>query len=100
MVLFLTEVMSNTALATIMLPVMAGVATQLGASVLLLTIPAALAASCAFMLPLATPPNAIAFASGHIHIRDMVRTGFLINFVAIALITLLGMTLVQWVFAG
>jgi sodium-dependent dicarboxylate transporter 2/3/5 len=93
--LFLTEVMSNVALVTVMLPVVAGVATAMGLNPLLFCIPVTLAASCAFMLPMATPPNAIVFASQHIRVDQMVRAGFWLNLAAILLITLLA-----WVFLG
>lgn len=93
--LFLTEVMSNVALVTVMLPVVAGVATAMGLNPLLFCIPVTLAASCAFMLPMATPPNAIVFASQHIRVNQMVRAGFWLNLAAILLITLLA-----WVFLG
>ncbi len=86
-VLFLTELTSNTATAAALLPIMAGVAVGIGASPLLLAIPAALAASCAFMLPVATPPNAIVFGSGHVTIGQMVRGGALLNAAGVVLIT-------------
>lgn len=84
-VLFLTEFTSNTATAAMFMPVLAGISIGLGESPLLLLAPAAIAASCAFMLPVGTPPNAIVFGSGHVSIPDMVRCGFWLNFVAIAL---------------
>ena len=86
-VLLLTELTSNTATAAALLPIMAGAAVGLGASPLLLAIPAALAASCAFMLPVATPPNAIVFGSGHVTIGQMVRGGALLNAAGVVLIT-------------
>ena len=87
-VVFLTEVTSNTATSQILLPVVASVAKQIELNPLLLMLPVTLSASMAFMMPVATPPNAIVFASGQLHIRDMIKTGFIINLVAIALITL------------
>jgi sodium-dependent dicarboxylate transporter 2/3/5 len=57
---------------------------------LLLGIPMTIAASCASMLPMGTPPNAIVFSSGHIRLKDMVRAGFIINIVAVILVTLFG----------
>jgi sodium-dependent dicarboxylate transporter 2/3/5 len=63
-----------------------------------LTVPAAIAASCAFMLPVATPPNAIVFSSGHVTVPDMARAGFLINLTAIGLIVAAAYSLVMWVF--
>ena len=86
-VLFLTELTSNTATAAAILPILAGVGTGLGFSPLALVVPAALAASCAFMLPVATPPNAIVFGSGHVTIGQMVRGGVWLNLIGIVLIT-------------
>ncbi len=87
-VVFLTEVTSNTATSQILLPVVASVAKQIEINPLLLMLPVTLSASMAFMMPVATPPNAIVFASGQLHIRDMIKTGFIINLVAIVLISL------------
>ena len=87
-VVFLTEVTSNTATSQILLPVVASVAKQIEINPLLLMLAVTLSASMAFMMPVATPPNAIVFASGHLHIRDMIKTGFIINLIAIVLITL------------
>ncbi|NLR93558.1 SLC13 family permease [Flammeovirga agarivorans] len=98
--LFATEVMSNTALATIFLPVVGGVAVALGHDVLTFAAPVAMAASCAFMLPMATPPNAIVFASGHITVKQMVRIGIILNIISVLLLTLLSQTLVPIVFNG
>ncbi len=85
---FLTEVTSNTATSQILLPVVASVARQIEINPLLLMLPVTLSASMAFMMPVATPPNAIVFASGQLHIRDMIKTGFIINIIAIVLISL------------
>ena len=87
-VIFLTEVTSNTATSQILLPVVASVAKQIEVNPLLLMLPVTLSASMAFMMPVATPPNAIVFASGRLHIRDMIKTGLIINLLAIVLITL------------
>jgi len=87
-VVFLTEVTSNTATSQILLPVVAAVAKQIEINPLLLMLPVTLSASMAFMMPVATPPNAIVFASGRLLIRDMIKTGFIINLIAIVLITL------------
>ena len=70
----------------------------LGLDPVLLAIPVALAATCAFMLPVATPPNAIAFGSGYVTIGQMIKGGLWLNIVGIALITLVTMTLGVWVF--
>jgi sodium-dependent dicarboxylate transporter 2/3/5 len=86
-VLFLTELTSNTATAATLLPVLAAVAQGAGWDPMKLLVPAALAASCAFMLPVATPPNAIAYASGHIDVANMARAGFWLNLLGVALIT-------------
>jgi sodium-dependent dicarboxylate transporter 2/3/5 len=88
-VIFLTELTSNTATAAMLMPVLSGIAIGLGQSPLILLAPAAIAASCAFMLPVATPPNAIIFASGHVTIPQMARSGFGLNLIGIVLVTLL-----------
>jgi sodium-dependent dicarboxylate transporter 2/3/5 len=94
LIIFLTEVTSNTATATMAMPIMAGAAVGLGIEPLLLMTIAALSASMAFMLPVATPPNAIVFASGYITIPQMSRAGFVLNLLAIVLITVLGSALI------
>jgi sodium-dependent dicarboxylate transporter 2/3/5 len=86
-VLFLTEVTSNTATAATFIPVLGGVAAGIGADPMTLLIPAALAATCAFMLPVGTPPNAIVFGTGAVTIAQMARGGFVLNIVGIILIT-------------
>ncbi len=93
-IVFLTELTSNTATAAALLPVLAAVAPVLGLPVLLLVVPAAVATSCAFMLPVATPPNAIVFGSGRVAPGDMAHAGLWLNLTAVVLITLLGYTLV------
>jgi sodium-dependent dicarboxylate transporter 2/3/5 len=85
---FLTEVTSNTATTEVMLPVLAGTAGGLGVNPLLLMVPATLSASCAFMLPIATPPNAIVFGSGELEMKQMVRAGVILNLIGVALISL------------
>lgn len=97
-VLLLTELTSNTATAAAFLPLIGGVAIGIGVDPLLLVIPVAIAATCAFMLPVATPPNAIAFSSGHIQITDMIKGGIWLNLVALMLTTITTMTLAAWVF--
>jgi len=86
---FLTEVTSNTATTEVLLPILASTATAMGVHPLLLMLPATLSASCAFMLPIATPPNAIVFASGEVEIRDMVRAGLLLNLIGVVVIATL-----------
>lgn len=90
MLTFLTELTSNVATTSIMLPILGGaVAPALGVHPLLLMIPAAISASCAFMLPVATPPNAIVFGGGHINVAQMARAGLLINLMGVVIVTLL-----------
>ncbi len=86
-VLFLTEVTSNTATAATFIPVLGGVALGIGADPMSLLIPAALAATCAFMLPVGTPPNAIVFSTGVVSIGQMARGGLVLNLIGIALVT-------------
>lgn len=86
-VLFLTEITSNTATATMILPVLAALALALNVHPIALMVPAAMAANCAFMLPVGTPPNAIIFATGKIKIIEMVKNGFWLNIIATILIT-------------
>ena len=96
LVLFLTEITSNTATAATFIPVLGGVAIGIGADSMTLLIPAALAATCAFMLPVGTPPNAIVFATGAVTIRQMARGGFVLNLVGIFLITSFTFLLGGW----
>lgn len=97
-ILFLTELTSNTATAATFIPVAAGIAMGMDVDVLLLTAPVALAATCAFMLPVATPPNAVAYGSGYVTIGQMVRGGVWLNLSGIVLITITSMTLLALVF--
>lgn len=91
--LFLTELMSNVALTTIFVPVVFGIADSLGYDAKALAIPVAMAASCAFCMPISTPPNAILFASGHIRLIDMLRAGVILNIVSLLAILLLTLLL-------
>ncbi|MBU0912396.1 MAG: SLC13 family permease [Gammaproteobacteria bacterium] len=93
LIIFLTEVTSNTATAAAFLPLLGPVAVSMELSPLYLVVPAALAASFAFMLPVATPPNAIVFASGKLQIKDMVRAGLVLNLVGIVAISLFSLWL-------
>ena len=86
LVIFLTEVTSNTATATIVLPLLGALAGAMGQQPTLLMVPAAIAASYAFMLPVATPPNAIVFGGGHVTIPQMARAGIWMNLLATVLI--------------
>lgn len=97
-VLLLTEVTSNTATAAVFIPISASIATGLGLDPMVLATPVALAASLAFMMPIATPPNAIVFASGKLTIPMMARTGVWINLIMLVLITIAMLTLVPLVF--
>lgn len=97
-ILLLTELTSNTATTAAFLPVLAALAIGLGENPLTLAVPAALAASCAFMLPVATPPNAIAFGSGHVSLPQMARTGLWLNLGFLVLITALVYSLLPLVF--
>jgi sodium-dependent dicarboxylate transporter 2/3/5 len=98
LVVFLTELTSNLATAATFLPVIAAIAAQSGIEPLVLCVPVTLAASCAFMLPVATPPNAIVFSSGVLTIPEMVRAGFLMNLIALVALTILATFAVPWVF--
>ena len=86
---FATELISNTAVTAKLAPILMGVALQLGMSTDSLVVPVAIATSMAFMLPVATPPNALVHASGVVTQRDMMRVGLRLNLAAIAVITLL-----------
>ena len=86
--LFISEVMSNIAQVIVFSPVVCSLADSVGMNPLVLGIAMTLAASCASMMPMGTPPNAIVFASGHIKIKEMMKAGFVINLVAIVLIAL------------
>jgi sodium-dependent dicarboxylate transporter 2/3/5 len=84
---FLTELTSNTATTEMVLPLLGSLAEAIRVDALLLMIPATLSASCAFMLPVATPPNAIVFGSGEVRMSDMMRVGIIMNLVGVVLIT-------------
>jgi len=88
MMSLLPALTSTIASTEMILPILAGLAVSIQVNPLLLMIPATLAASLAFMLPVATPPNAIVFGTGRLQIKDMVKTGFLLNLVGIAITTL------------
>jgi len=93
MIIFLTELTSNTATVATFLPIAGAVAIELGLDPIVLAVPVTLAASCAFMLPVATPPNAIVFGSGLLTIPKMMRAGLAINVVGIAIVTFAAMVL-------
>jgi sodium-dependent dicarboxylate transporter 2/3/5 len=89
MMTFLTELTSNTAITTALLPIFAASAAAAGQPALMYMLPATLAASCAFMLPVATPPNAIVFGGGHVTLPQMARAGLIINLTSAPLIAFL-----------
>ncbi|MUH35470.1 DASS family sodium-coupled anion symporter [Zobellia amurskyensis] len=89
LMLFMTELMSNVALIAVLAPVVAGIAIGLDIPILYLLIPVTIASSCAFMLPMATPPNAIVFASGYVKVNEMARVGIILNLIAVALLVLM-----------
>ena len=86
---FLTEITSNLATTAMLLPILTSIALQLGVHPYSLLVSAAIAASCAFMLPVATPPNAVVFGSGYLKIKDMTRNGLLLNIFSIFFIVIM-----------
>jgi len=93
--MLLSHVTSNTATAATLLPLAAALAVSLGEHPLLLTVPVALAASCAFMLPVATPPNAIVFGSGRIAVPDMVRAGWRLSLISLLVVSVVVLGVVE-----
>jgi len=93
MVIFLTELTSNLATTATLLPVIGAIAIQAGVPPIVLTVPITIAASCAFMLPVATPPNAIVFATGRLTIPQMARAGILLNLIGIIIVSLAALNL-------
>ncbi|MEO0527709.1 MAG: DASS family sodium-coupled anion symporter [Bacteroidota bacterium] len=98
LMLFMTELMSNVALVAVLAPVVAGIAIGLDIPILYLLIPVTIASSCAFMLPMATPPNAIVFASGYIKVHQMARSGIILNLIAVGLLILMFQFIIPLVF--
>jgi sodium-dependent dicarboxylate transporter 2/3/5 len=100
LIIFLTEVTSNVATTSTFLPVFGAVAAGIfgPSEVLLLTLPVCLAASCAFMLPVATPPNAIVYGSGKFTIATMMKAGFVLNIIGIFVVTLFAYFLAPQIF--
>ena len=86
---FLTEITSNLATTAMLLPILAPIALSIDVHPFLLLVSATVAASCAYMLPVATPPNAVVFGSGLLKIQDMVKTGLAMNLISIILLTLM-----------
>lgn len=97
--MFITEVMSNVALVQIFIPVVFGIAVNLGLNPILLGMPVTFAASMAFMFPVATPPNAIVFSSGHMKVKDMMKAGVILNLISILFIYAFARTFIEWAFA-
>jgi solute carrier family 13 (sodium-dependent dicarboxylate transporter), member 2/3/5 len=97
LIVFLTEVTSNTATTASFLPVVTSLALALGENPLLFAVPTAIGASCAFMLPVATPPNAIVYSCPLVEMRDMVRAGLWLNLICIVVLTLASYSLTAWV---
>ncbi len=97
-VTFLTEITSNTATINLILPLLFSTSVAAGLHPMMLAVPATMAVSCAFMLPVATPPNAILFGSGRLRIGQMARAGFLLNLLTAILVTIfaLSWTLPKW----
>jgi sodium-dependent dicarboxylate transporter 2/3/5 len=93
LIIFLTELTSNTATTATFLPVVGAIAIEAGFDPIVLTVPVTFAASCAFMLPVATPPNAIVFGSGLLTIPKMARAGLALNLIGIVLVTVTALTL-------
>ncbi|MEL6686062.1 MAG: DASS family sodium-coupled anion symporter [Pseudomonadota bacterium] len=100
MVIFITEVASNIATAAALAPVLIALAGQTGIDPIMLGAPVALAASCAFMLPMATGPNAVAYATGQVDLPTMAKAGIRLNLLAIMAITLIAYVLAPLVLAG
>lgn len=98
LILFMTELMSNVALIAVLAPVVAGIAIGLEIPILYLLIPVTIASSCAFMLPMATPPNAIVFASGYIKVSEMARVGVILNVIAVIILLLMFQFVIPFLF--
>jgi sodium-dependent dicarboxylate transporter 2/3/5 len=94
------ELASNTAMAAVFLPIAAAIGLSLGADPLDFALPVALAASLGFILPVATPPNAIVYGSGSVSVQDMLRAGILLDLIGIFVVSLLAVTIGRLVFNG
>jgi sodium-dependent dicarboxylate transporter 2/3/5 len=93
-----SEMMSNVATVTAFLPILSAMAVAMGVNPLIVLIPATLAASCGFMLPGASAPNAFAYGTGYLKIKDMVRTGFMLDLIAGLIVLLFTFTFISWIF--
>ena len=98
LVIFLTEMTSNLATTATFLPILGALALQIGISPVVLCVPVTLAASCAFMLPVATPPNAVVFSSGFITIPQMIRAGLYLNILGLGLLIVISYWLAPLIF--
>lgn len=98
LVIFLTELTSNLATTATFLPVIAAIGVETGQDPLVYVIPVTLAASCAFMLPVATPPNAVVFSSGLVAIPTMARVGLVLNIIAVAVLSVVALVVAPAVF--
>lgn len=98
LVSLLTELTSNTAFASVMMPILAVTAISLCVNPLVLMMTAAVCSSLAFMLPVATPPNAIAYGTEYVEMKDMVTAGWFLNFIGILIFTIFVFTIVLWAF--
>ena len=98
LMLFMTELMSNVALVAVLAPVVAGIAIGLEIPIVYLLIPVTIASSCAFMLPMATPPNAIVFVSGYIKVHQMAKVGIILNLISVLLLILVFQYIIPMLF--
>ena len=98
LIIYLTELNSNTATVAIFMPILIMFAISIDQNPLFFVIPATIAASCAFMLPIATPPNAVIFGSGKIEIKDMIKAGFLLNIISVIVVTIISIIFIKLVF--
>jgi sodium-dependent dicarboxylate transporter 2/3/5 len=98
LLIFVSEMMSNIATITAFLPILSAMAAAMNINPLIILVPATLAASCGFMLPGASAPNALAYGTGHLKIRDMIRTGVIMDSISALVITVCTFTLITWAF--
>ena len=98
LIIYLTELNSNTATVATFMPILIIFAISVNQNPSFFVIPATIAASCAFMLPIATPPNAVVFGSGKIAIKDMIKAGFLLNIISIVVVTIISIIFIKLVF--
>ncbi|MDD3372288.1 MAG: anion permease, partial [Methanoculleus bourgensis] len=93
---FATEIASNTAMAAVLMPIMAVTAVSIGLNPIILMMTVAVCSSMAFMLPVATPPNAVAYGSGYVTSEDLIRSGWVLDLIGVALWTIFLFTVVLW----